>query len=292
RRRWPWGVLAVLLVAAGAGGGAYALVQASIPSFPVPALRDRTVPEAQAEVAGEGFKLSVQREEFSEQVAAGRIIDQDPASGSLKRGRTIGLVVSTGPEPRPVPALAGLDRAQAETALRTAGFEPEVVLQHDEATAKGVVLGWAPTGVQAKGTKVTVTVSDGARPRPVPDLRGLDFASAQAELAKVNLKATRVEVFSDNVESGKVVSTNPPAASAAERDSTVTVNVSKGPDEVTVPDVIGRRPSEAETVLENAGLRPAIFGPNPNRSGARVVLTVPGAGSKARRGAVINVYTT
>ena len=85
-----------------------------------------------------------------------------------------------------------------------------------------------------------------------------------------------------------MVSTSPPAGSKVDRDSTVVVNVSKGPDLVAVPDVTDKTVDQATTALAAAGLNVAnVFGP-PNK---RVFLSDPQAGTKVKRGSSVNLYT-
>jgi serine/threonine-protein kinase len=52
-----------------------------------------------------------------------------------------------------------------------------------------------------------------------------------------------------------VVETSPPAGSTIERGSVVTLQVSRGPEQVEVPDVTGESEENARSALEGAGLR-------------------------------------
>jgi hypothetical protein len=66
----------------------------------------------------------------------------------------------------------------------------------------------------------------------------------------------------------------------------VTVVVSKGPDLVVVPDVVGLSKKQAERRLERAGLRwsYAFFG-----IGSRVIDQTPNAGDRAKRGSKVQL---
>jgi beta-lactam-binding protein with PASTA domain len=67
------------------------------------------------------------------------------------------------------------------------------------------------------------------------------------------------------------------------------VNVSKGPDLVTVPAVVGRTVAEATAALQAAGLHVnGVFGPP---QAQRVILTVPQAGNQLKRGQGVSLYT-
>jgi eukaryotic-like serine/threonine-protein kinase len=288
RRRWPWLALLALVVALAGGAGAYALRDALKPTYPVPTLRGMTVEQARAEVADEKLKVRVAREEFDEAAPKGQILDQDPAAGKLKEGQAIGVVVSKGASPRPVPALDGLDQTAAMAKLIEAGFTPKTTARFDDVVAKGTVVDWQPRGTQAKGTEILVTVSDGPTPKPLADLAGKTYDEAAQLLTDAGLVPVRKDVFDDEVEADKVVSTTPPAETPVAKGARITVNVSKGPEKVAVPDVIGRDVDDAKAAIVAAGLQvDGVFGP---RKANKVFQTDPGPGVKVKRGTPVVLY--
>ena len=289
RRRWPWAVLTVLLAVLGAGT-AYVIAQAQIPEHPVPSLRGRTLAEARAEVADEEFEIKLGAPRFDEEVPDQHIVDQDPSAlRDLREGDTITVVLSKGPAPRAVPDLTGLDQAGAEQQLTEKGFVAKVVPQPDEEKPPGQVITWSPTGSELpKGTEVTVTVSSGPAPREIPDVTGKSFEEAAAALAVAGLKAEQAEVFSSDVARGLVVSTKPSVGRSVARDSTVTVNVSKGPDTVPIPDVLGKTVADATAALQAVGLQVSGTGGRPR--GQLVFLTDPQPGTRVSRGAGVFLF--
>ncbi|SEE62972.1 Stk1 family PASTA domain-containing Ser/Thr kinase [Jiangella alba] len=86
----------------------------------------RSGEEAQAALAEAGFTVNRQ-EQTSEDVEAGVVISQDPATGSGFRNDEITIVVSSGPELIEVPNVRGERVEKAEEILREAGFVPEAV---------------------------------------------------------------------------------------------------------------------------------------------------------------------
>ncbi|MGI8686192.1 MAG: PASTA domain-containing protein [Acidimicrobiales bacterium] len=288
RRRWPWAVLALFVVLLGAAS-AYAISEARIPKHPVPALRGKTATEARAEVADEKFKIKLGEAQFDEAVPVDQVLEQNPSPlASIREGETVTIVLSKGPPPRGVPDLAGTDQPTAEQRLRDAGFAPKVVPQPDEVQAKGAVLDWSPKGLLAKGTEITVTVSSGPVPREIPDVTGKSYEEAAAAITAVNLKPQQNEVFSADVDKGLVVSTKPGAGKPVDRDSVVTVNVSKGPDTVAVPDVTGKSVADATAALQAAGLQVSGTGGRPK--GQTVFLTDPVPGVKVLRNTGVFLY--
>ncbi|MEO7442194.1 MAG: PASTA domain-containing protein, partial [Acidimicrobiales bacterium] len=226
RRRWPWVALVVVLAAMGAGTG-FAVVRLRVPEHPVPSLAGRTLDQARAEVADEKFKLRETGRVNSDTVPAGTIIDQVPARGNLREGKTIGVVISAGLPPREVPDLTGLDQTAAVAALAAADLVAVVTRGRNEDVPLDIVINWAPTGTVTKNAEISINVSDGAPLREVPDLSGRSFEDAKALLAERGLVAKRSEVFSNDVDAGVVVRTQPVAGAPAEKGSPVTVVVSK-----------------------------------------------------------------
>ena len=288
RRRWPWAFAALLLVLLGVGSF-LAIKSSRVPRHPVPSLRGKTVAQARAEVTDEDFRLKLGPARFDETVPPDAILEQDPSPlRTLREGGTVTVVVSRGAAPRAVPNLTDLDQPAAEQQLKDRGFVAKIVLQPDEEKPEGKVLTWSPTGTLPKGVEVTVTVSSGPTPREIPDVTGASYDEAVAALAAAGLKAERVDVFSSDVPKDAVVSTKPGVGKAVERDSTVTVNVSKGPDTVPVPDVTGRTVAEATAALQAAGLQVSGAGGRPRAQ--LVFQTDPQAGTRVTRGSGVFLF--
>jgi serine/threonine-protein kinase len=92
-------------------------------------------------------------------------------------------------------------------------------------------------------------------------------------------------VFDDNLPSGRAVGTEPGTGSAVPWGSTVVLRISKGPDLVEVPEVVGLPKGEAERRLAAAGLKARYVFP----VGSRVVEQSPGPGEKAKRGSGVRL---
>ena len=286
RRRWPWAALFLGLAALGAGT-AYAFVQLRIPEHPIPNLAGKTLEEARAEVADEKFKLRVTSSRNDDVVPEDRVIVQDPALGELREGQTIELVLSLGPPARTVPDLTGLDQAAAEEAVRAQDLVPTVARSRNEDVPAGTVIDWSPVGETTKGAQVTVNVSDGPPLREVPELAGRSFEDARAVLAQQGLVAKRSDAFSNDVEPGVVIRTQPGPGAPAEKGAAITVVVSKGPNTVAVPPIVGRTVEEATSLLQEAGLSVEAVVP---RQGRRVLASDPAPGATVRRGSGVTLF--
>jgi beta-lactam-binding protein with PASTA domain/serine/threonine protein kinase len=88
---------------------------------------------------------------------------------------------------------------------------------------------------------------------PTPSVAGLTVTVASEQLKAKGLRSTQVDVF-DGAAAGIVVSTKPGAGRPVRKDGTVQLHVSRGPEFVTVPPVVGRTESEAHEALATAHL--------------------------------------
>ena len=299
KRRW-WKVLVALLVVVAIAAGAALLWQSTRPpTAPVPDVAGETESEAREAIAAASAEEDVEwvietTDEFSDGVEAGVVIRTEPPfSSDLADGKTLTLVVSEGPEPVPVPDLFNYTEAEARQILDDAQLTVGVITpEFDESVGEGRVITWGtaddgdrPSEIP-KGSAVDLKVSKGPAPRMVPELTGVPRADAEADLAELGLQVTVAEEFSDDVEAGLVTRTDPPAGQEVPKGSPITLYVSKGPDLIEVPDVIGMSLDEATDTLEAAGFEVTAQGP----PRGEVFETDPGAGSRHRRGTEVTIY--
>src|SRR5438094_1067626 len=81
----------------------------------VPELSGKTKDEAEQILKGRGLKLKVSSSRFSSQVAEGKVLTQDPASGTtLKVDRTVKVLISLGERRFAVPNLIGTSLRAAQ----------------------------------------------------------------------------------------------------------------------------------------------------------------------------------
>ena len=128
---------------------------------------------------------------YSTRVGAGLVIRQKPLPTSpFPSGTHVRLVVSRGSPYAPVPALAGRLAEAARASLARQGFTSRYVFAPSWTVRKGSVVGLQPrAGTRLRRpTQVTVVVASGYPRSVVPDVRNVDLASAQRELAAKRLR--------------------------------------------------------------------------------------------------------
>ena len=245
--------------------------------------------QAAADLASQaGVRMDI--EERASDDPAGVVIEQSPAPGEwLRDGGTVHVVVSRGPPAQPIPDVTGQADAAAQLTLADADFLVEVVPEHNEEIPAGTVLRTEPAaGEKAKpDTAVRLIVSAGPAPVPVPEVTGVTYDEAAAALANVRLSASMVEEFSDTVQAGIVIRTEPGSGEPAPRDSSVTVVVSKGPELVAVPSLEGLRVEEASAALRAVGLTPDVEDYEP---GGLVRAQDPDPGTQLKKGEKVTLF--
>jgi serine/threonine-protein kinase len=261
RRRAPgavrWisvAVLGAILVALVGGGIALAAVGSGGATVAVPSLVGLSTEKATDAVATAGLTLRIVRQNADD--PAGTVVGQHPAPGAFLRERgDVELVVSRGPPPVAVHDVAGQSPADAQAALEAQGFVVEVVRQYDEAVPADAVIGTDPgAGAEVpRDSTVRLLMSDGPAPVPVPEVSNLTFDEASQILTNAGFTVTRADEFSDTVENARVIGTDPAANQAASRGQQVTVRVSKGPELVAVPKLVGKTLDAAQQELQAKG---------------------------------------
>ncbi|MET8706381.1 Stk1 family PASTA domain-containing Ser/Thr kinase [Streptomyces californicus] len=116
----------------------------------------------------------------------------------------------------------------------------------------------------------------------VPSLLGQTQQEAEQRIARAGLDLKGVErVFSDSVERGSVVRSVPASGNRIRGNGSVKLVVSRGPEIVRVPDVVGSSLADARRSLKKVGLVPGMVTKEFSEDVARgeVVRTDPRAGT-------------
>ncbi len=265
--RRPWGkyLLLGLVVLVGVALLSYAgwlLVRTK--SYEVPDLTGVDEAVARNEVAGNGWVIETERERSDDVPEIDHVVRTVPVAGEmLDEGETFVIVVSDGFELRTLPELSGMALTGAVDTLTDLRLIPiEAPAEFSEEVPAGSVIRWQVQGDAAltagaqvlPDTTIVLTASLGPEPRPAPDLTNLTAAEATAALDALRLVTEQGEdVFSNDIEVGRVVTQTPAPETPVERGGTVTIQLSKGPDLVAFPDLTGQTYPQALETLAAAG---------------------------------------
>ena len=180
-----------------------------------------------------------------------------------------------------VPSVVSLPKVVAIKRVTGAGFEAQVRFA-SSSKRKGMVVAQAPQGDArlSQGGTVALTVSGGKPKLAAPNVVGMPIAVAVKRLQAAGLKSRQRVIFA-SAAPGRVVTQQPAAGTAVKKGGTVALSVSRGPQRVAVPNVVGRRRDDAIARIKGAGLVPAVFSVPSQEPRGFVVAQSPQPGTKA-----------
>ncbi len=247
--------------------------------------------EAQAKSVAEkaGFAFTVDKREFHETKALGTVISTNPEAGDrILPGDRIEAVISKGKERYAIPDLKGRTLDEAETTLDKLTLEVgDISTEYSEKIDKNEVIKAEDfrVGTQVKrGTTVDLVVSKGRKPIDITDYTGERGSEAEAGLQKAGFRVDIGRAYSDEVRKGRVISQSPNDGTGFKND-TIRIVVSRGPEAIEVPDVVGKPRNEATRILEDEGFEVRAFGPG----NFTVRAQTPNANSKAKVGSTVTL---
>ena len=291
-RAAAWIVLVVLLlVVAGVGGHWWWTEYGPGSYLTMPETTGRTLTDVQADLDALGLHTQVE-EEFSDDVDTGSVTRSDPEGGSSVHKRAeVQLYVSKGVDMKTVPELTGKSQDEAQRSLTEAGLTVGAITDaYSEDVPQGQVISQsvaAGTSL-AHDSAVDIVLSKGRQPLTVPTLSGLSASAAKSAIEDLGLVAAPTDAYSDTVAEGQVISQQTREGSTLHRGDSVAYTVSKGPEKVAIPDVVGLQREEARSLLESAGFtvkEEAILG----GFFGTVRSSDPAAGTMTKKGSTVTI---
>jgi serine/threonine-protein kinase len=189
-----------------------------------------------------------------------------------------------------MPDLTGLSKGQAEQALTNDGLKYEVINAASTGVQSGDVVGTDPGSGRpiADGGTVTLTISSGPAQVAVPDVQGLSQGDATDKLTSAGFKVAVASAtqHSNTVASGDVAAYSPNGTET--QGTTITLILSAGAGQTTVPKVTGMSVADATKELQQDGFTVVthhvtlLFG--------TVVSQDPGAGDSTQPGGTVTLY--
>jgi serine/threonine-protein kinase len=253
-------------------------------NVPVPNVVTQNVAVATRELQNAHLNPSVQK--INSTVPVDIVVRQDPAPGKdVARGSTVKLFVSAGPATKRIPFDIATGRPVADVTLelQALGFlvTPK---EQSNAAAQGTVFDSSPKpgALAPVGSTVTVFVSSGPAPVPVPQVKGLtvDDATRQLEASGFTNLNTPVEENSTSVPAGQVTRTDPPAGQSVPIDTRITIFISRGAPTVSMPSKIGETKAKAKAELEADGFTVSTLNRVDDANVGRVIDQNPAPGTQ------------
>jgi serine/threonine-protein kinase len=256
RPLWPW-LIAVAFVIAAAVAGFFVwheLSGSSKVQVPVGQYVNERQDAAVRQITKANLHPKVKHAP-NETHRSGFVFKQAPRAGqTVDKGGTVTIWVSTGPPKVTVPDVKGQQWSQAQATLVDKGFKPE---EHFvPGNPKGQVTATDPGAGQSvpKGSKIRVNVRSGPAMATVPNVVGLSLADAISRLRGEGFNPNPTIVPSDAPQN-QVIHQNPVPGTRLAQGSSVAIQVSNGPPQVNVPDVVGYTSQQAVLTLQNAGFQ-------------------------------------
>jgi serine/threonine protein kinase len=292
---WPWLLALLLVVLAGvAGFYAFGKIQDSLSgsgTTSVPFVVSQREDLAIANLKKKGLGATVHREP-NETAKEGKVFRQDPLGGvRLDKGTNVDIYVSTGLPKVEVPDVKGNTRDQANSTLSSLGLKVKVRDVFSKEPGNTVIAQFPlPHATVVKGTTVQINVSKGLQPLTVPSVVGQPYDSAAGQLQGEGFAVARRDVDSSQPKD-VVIDQQPKGGAGLARGGTVTLYVSKGPKQSTIPDVTSQDEASATQTLEQSGFTVDVQDQDttdPNQDGIVLSQDPPG-NTKAKPGKTVTI---
>jgi serine/threonine-protein kinase len=247
---------------------------------------------AEAKLRQDGFRVDTTLKTAEQ--PKGQVIGQDPTGGTkVKKGSTVTLTVSDGPQQVAVPQLVGLTVSSARGRLEKAGLEASEREANSDTVEKGRVVSVSPQEGQKvdKGSSVTLVISSGKPQAEVPDVVGKNFDEAQSTLQAAGFKVTRKDKETDKEDPGTVLAQSPTGGTQVDSGSAIALTVAKESSQVAVPDVTGEDAPAAIAALSGQGFvinQQSRDVDSPDGDGV-VLEQSPAGGKKAKKGSKVTI---
>ncbi|MER5222812.1 Stk1 family PASTA domain-containing Ser/Thr kinase [Streptomyces flaveus] len=256
-RRGMLAIVAAVLLVLGLGAGVWYINSGQFTK--VPPLLAMTEAKAEDRLESAGLDVGPVEREYSDTVERGTVISSDPEAGArIRDNDPVSLTISRGPETVRVPNVKGYALDEARARLKDEGLKAGMITRDfSEEVPFGYVISTDPDAgtTRRAGSAIALIISKGS-PVDVPDVTGDELADARQELQDAGLKVEIApEQINSEFDAGQVAQQSPAADRQLGEGDTVTLTISKGPEQIEVPDVVGDKVDDAKRELEDAGFK-------------------------------------
>ena len=221
----------------------------------VPDVMNLSVAEAEELFKENGLILEEGKSVYSEEADKGKIASCEREGKRAKKGAVLSVAVSLGKQTE-VKDYTGKQADKVKKSLTKRGITVKEKKQYSLKYDKGVIVKQSSEkGAKlAEGDTMTLTVSKGPKPVKLEQFTGMSKKDAVQKAEKLGLKVKTSEAFSSIAQKGNVAEQSPKAGETVQEGDTITFTISKGAEQVKVPNLMGKTRAEAESALKAAGL--------------------------------------
>ena len=173
-----------------------------------------------------------------------------------------------------VPSVVNDTEENATRTLTSVGFTVTTEKQNDDNVVEGSAIGTDPGAQQRaqRGSEVTLIISLGPTMTKVPSVVGVSESEANATLKDNDFPlADPIRTYSDTVPKGEVMSSKPKAGESVRHDPLVTLEVSNGPEPITVPKVTDMTVDDARAALAPLAMEVTVVHERTDKADAGIV---------------------
>lgn len=249
----------------------------------VSAAIDNIVAKSLAKRVEDRYQSAADMRKDLDRVLAGQVVEAPAAATAIVGGGT-----AIAPAAPVLPVAGGARRAEPD---------PDEEDEEPESRAKWWIIGIIAVLLLA-GIAFAIFKATESPEAPtqvaIPDVSGksVDTATRALENAKFVVSSDTEQRASADVEEGLVIETDPPAGDEADEGSTVTLIVSEGPQQVTIPELQGLSFSEAKGNLEAKGLKVKKQFQDSDLPRNQVINSLPPAGDSVDVGSTVTLITS
>jgi len=200
----------------------------------LPNLIGKTLEEAKIELAKKKLSVTIKDVQFNNNWERGKIINQNPSSGSrIKINKSVKVVLSAGSERVIVPALEGKTLKAASQILKDVGLRKGKISQiHSSQYAAGKIIAQHPPLLEEVGSNspVSFLISQGKREKKylMPDLIGKKAKNVITKLKEMEFRVGVVRYsYYPGLEQGIIIKQVPPHGYRIQKRNLITLEVSK-----------------------------------------------------------------
>ncbi len=209
--------------------------------------------------AGLKYEMSGALSEYSEEYEAGYVCQQEYKVGKkIPKGTRVKIGISLGSERFEIKKeFIGMQKQVLAMRLAHRNINVNYIEQSDESTAAGQILRLEPSsGYLNEGDTLTVYVSTGPTTFKLPKLENMTEAQAKTAIKDAGMTVGSItQDFSSTIKEGLVMGQSPAAGAKVPKGTVVDIVISKGPEKLLMPDLLGMDIEEAEELLEEMGLK-------------------------------------